>query len=325
MFSEKESQEVQESIFKVQGEPFGRGAWWWWFWLFFFNNPNNEERPRQLMILWSTKNDKRISCNDLDMVLDHSIKEKSRGKELDGAVAAWYFDGEEMHHDYVLERCRINLSGGLGANNTSFKGGKDNYEVRIGKDWRFKAALKDKNVLTQPECHTNSYLGGRFNYKIIRMNRLDLGGEYKGEKIRGSAYFQRVFVNAPAMPWYWGIFHFKKGAILSYFRPHFLGIPLKKDISFYDGKELHTFKDINIRKEEGNFHVRGEDAGSRISFDVETYTRSSWTFRKKLMGFGPRTKLVYGEMPAVIRNLELDGQEFGIGVGNAEHTTGFLA
>ena len=328
MFNEKESRKVQGKIFNVQGEPFRSGAWWWWFWLFFFNNPKNEEKPRQLMILWSTKNDKRISCNDLDIVLDHSIKEKSGGRELDGAVAAWYFDGEKMHHDYVLERCRINLEEGLRANDTSFTGKKGEYEVKIGKDWHFKAKLRDKNKFTQPIYSTNSYLGDKFNYKIIRMNKLDLGGNFKNEKIHGSAYFQRVFVNAPAVPWYWGIFHFENGGVLTYFNPHFLGMSVKKEISFFDGEELHSFKDMRVRRFEKDknacFKISGRNEGSQISFDVETYSRSSWTFKKKFLGFGPKTTLVYGEMPAVIRNLELDGREFGLGVGNAEHTKGIL-
>ena len=41
-------------------------SWWWWWWIFFIKNPKNPARPRQLMILWSTKNCERIIVNDYD-------------------------------------------------------------------------------------------------------------------------------------------------------------------------------------------------------------------------------------------------------------------
>lgn len=319
MYDEKRSKEVQARIFNVKDEEFREGAWWWWFWLFFWDNPENPERPRQLMVLWSTKRDKSTWCNGRKFMLDHSVADKSRRKELDGTVASWYYDGREMHHDFLLEQCRLKLDGRVSAPAASFTGGPDKYEVKIRDDMMFRPVLRDKNEFTMPDYHTNEYQGGRFNYKLLRMNRLELDGGVDGEEIKGSAYFQRVFVNAPAVPWYWGGFHFKGGGVLTYYLPHFLGKALKKDIAFWDGKELHKFKDIAVKRKDGPvFLVSGESEKGKISFEVHSYAHSAWRFRKGI------TRLTYNEYPAVLKNLVLDDKEYGEGIGNAEDTRGLL-
>ena len=62
-----------------------------------------------------------------------------------------------------------------------------------------------------PEVHHREYPGG-FNYQLIRLNKLDLTGKVDGKNVKGTAYFQRVLLNSPAIPWYWGVYHFEKGA-----------------------------------------------------------------------------------------------------------------
>ena len=94
-----------QKVFDIKNEPMPRGAWWWWFWIFFFNNPKNPKKPQQLMILWSTKNVKKLECNNLKIKLNH-LQDKNN---LNGAVAAWYFDGEIMHHEFLLEQCDLNI------------------------------------------------------------------------------------------------------------------------------------------------------------------------------------------------------------------------
>ena len=78
--------------------------------------------------------------------------------------------------------------------------------------------------------------------------------------------------------------------------------------------------------------VSGENGKERIEFTVSCYSHSSWTFRKNAFGFIPN-RLVYNEYPARITDIKLTDKatgkirtsgDFGIGVGNAEHTTGML-
>ena len=331
--------DLEKKVFDIKKEPVPRGAWWWWFWLFFFDNQDNPEKPRQLMILWSTKNVKEINCNDLKIKLTRNHNRNT----LDGAVAAWYFDGEKMHHNFILEQCNININeedkklSSDSAAPTSFSIDKTKNTIKIGNNFEFIAEPEYKNEFTVPTYHSNTYIFDK-GYSIIRLNHLNLRGKVNNESIQGSAYFQRVFVNAPSPPWYWGIFHFENGGILTYFNPHLLGISVKKDISFFDGKKIHEFVDINVKRIDANgkemptFTVSGENENEKINFTVDSYSQSSWTFRKKTLGAIPN-KLIYNEYPAVISDLRLINKETGekIGledlgrsVGNAEHTTGFM-
>lgn len=324
----------KQKVFDIKNEPMPHGAWWWWFWLFFFNNPKNLEKSRQLMILWSTKNVKEIQCNHLNIKLNHDQDRRN----IDGAVAAWYFDGEKMHHKFLLEQCKIDISDkGLSSDSsmpTSFSINKNKNTVRIGNDFKFVTKIISKNYFTRPKYNSNNYIAGK-GYSMLKINRLDLSGRIKNKPIHGSAYFQRVFITAPAVPWYWGIFHFENGGILTYFNPHFLGKSLTKNISFFDGKKLHKFTDIDISRSREKipiFTISSENHEKKINLTVNCYSHSSWTFKEKTFGVIPN-KLVYNEYPAVISDLKLtikktgeriSLEDLGKSVGNAEHTTGLL-
>lgn len=334
MRSDSEMVELERKVFEIQNEPMPRGAWWWWFWLFFFNNPENPERPRQLMILWSTKNEREISCNDITFRL---APPRDRSA-LDGIVAAWYFDGEKMHHNFLLEQCNLRISdkelSSDSATPTSFSIDKTKNTVKIGNGFEFIADAGDKHGFVMPTYKSNIYLMNK-GYSLLRLNHLDLTGRVNNEEIHGSAYFQRVFVNAPMPPWYWGIFHFEGGGVLSYYKPHLLGKALKRDISFFDGEKMHKFDNIGITRSGGDrplFTVSGETEDERIDFNVTSYSHSSWTFRKRVLGI-IANKLVYNEYPAAISSLRLTNkktgedivlEDLGKSVGNAEHTTGLL-
>jgi len=326
--------DMEREVFSIKDEPMPRRAWWWWFWLFFFNNPRNPAKPRQLMILWSTKNEKEIDCNNLKIKSGDS---NDMGK-LHGAVASWYFDGKKMHHNFLLGRCVINVTDKeLSADSaipTSFTVSKNKNIIRIGNDFEFIAEAGNKHKFVMPNYHSNTYFGNK-GYSIIRLNHLNLTGKIKNRQIHGSAYFQRVFVNAPSPNWYWGIFHFEKGGILTYFNPHLLGKSIKKDVSFFDGRRIHKFTNINVKKggeDLPTFTVSSENDDEKMKFTVNPYSHSSWTFRKRALGFIPN-KLVYNEYPAVISDFGLENKKtggkiilenLGKSVGNAEHTTGFL-
>lgn len=324
--------DFEKRVFDISNDRLDRGAWWWWWWIFFFNNPRDPEKPRQLMILWSTKNTKRIDCNGLNI----GIERPRDGNVLDGAVAAWYYDGERMHHNYLLEQCKIRLgekelvSDSRKTTSFSVNGGRS--VIRIGKDIELVAEARRKHDFALPRHHSNSFVGNK-GYSIIKVNHADLSGRVGDERIEGSAYFQRVFVNAPAVPWFWGIFHFENGGILTYTNQMVLGKSIKKDISFFDGKRTHAFGEMSVRRSGGKvpvFTVTGKDGSKEIKFDVKCYSHSWWAFRKKSAGLIPN-RLVYNEYPAVISGFRMrEGKnetglrDLGRGIGNAEHTTGYL-
>ncbi len=323
-----------EKLFDVEDEPFPKGAWWWWFWLFFFNNPQDPSRPRQLMILWSTKNINEIDCNDLLIKLQQPIDKKN----MDGAVAAWYFDGKKMHHNFLLEQCHIKLTDkSLTTDSkvpTSFQIWDKTNKIKIGDNIQFVAKATGEHDFLKPNHHGNNFIGGK-GYGITKINRLDLGGTVDGKLISGTAYFQRVFVNAPAIPWFWGIYHFEKGAMLTYTYQWAMKKTLKRNVQFFDGEKLHEYGGAKVKRIGGDipqFSVKAENDDSKIRFLVESYEHSSWTFKKKSLGVIPN-KLVYNEYPGVIKGIEftdkktgktLTEKELGKSVGNSEHTTGFL-
>ncbi|MCD6496570.1 MAG: hypothetical protein J7K54_04835 [Candidatus Aenigmarchaeota archaeon] len=323
-----------KKVFDIRHEPMPKGSWWWWFWLFFFNNPKNPDKPRQLMILWSAKNEKTIYCNDMKL----DIKLPLDRTNLDGAVAAWYFDGNRMHHNFLLDKCHIKVGKDSISTDsktpTSFAVNGTKSVVRIGRKMEFIAKENTGDSFKKSLYHSDKLLGN-MGYSILKLNHTELTGKLEGKNIKGTAYFQRVFVNAPAIPWYWGIFHFEKGAAMTYTNHFVFGKNVKKDISFFDGKDMHIFKNMKVVRKGTdipNFEVSGENEKSRISFTVKSYAHSSWIFRKRAFGLIPN-RLVYNEYPATISDIMLEdrktgkkktSEDFGTAVGNAEHTTGLL-
>jgi len=323
--------DFEQRVFDISQESMRYGAWLWWFWLFFFDNPGNPGRPRQLMILWSKKNVKTITCNG------RSFDFRDTGKIIDeGIVAAWYFDGETMHHNLLLEKCPFTIGGGMlssdSATPTRFSVDGKGSNVRIGDRFNFDLVGRSAHGFNRP-TYFRDKLVGDMGYSLLRHNRLELDGVADGARVKGSAYFQRVFVNSPVPPWYWGVFHFQNGGVLTYHKPHILGMGLRGDIYFFDGEEMHVFTDMDVSRKEGvlpRFLVAGRNRTEDISFEVMPYSHSFWDFKSRPLNLF-RTNLVYNEYPAKIVdfNLTVAGKPFtaeklGDSVGNAEYATGIL-
>lgn len=311
-----------------------RKGWLWWFWLFFLENPTNRARPRQVAVLWSAKNDDGLMCNGKMMGTKHLY---GADGTLNGGIAAWYYDGTRMHDQLLLDRVWIDLDdSGLStaAPDTAFRFSDGGFRIVLGARMAFQATLLDPaNAFVSPWKKGLTYLG--YGYEMLGINRLALSARVDGEALTGSGYFQRVVLGAPAVPWYWGIFHFEHGACLSYFNPRLLGRSIKEDVSLHDGRTLHRFDALQIEKTTGAlpvYHVTAENPAEAIAFTVEPYAETVWRFRKKKWRLIP-VKFDYGQYPARITRLRLtnkrDHAEFteadlGIGVGNAEDSTGVL-
>jgi len=365
-FSEKERKKLHEQIWGINLGDKRPGTWWWWFWIFFIENKENPGKPKQFMVLWSTKNENKIKCNNLSIKSNNEIVIGDKKSLFDGVTAAWYFDGKKMHEDFILEQCNIELNKkpysliSNSKNKASFREKDGCFVVQINKgknEFVFNSSL-GKEKATQPTNSKHRYLNGVFEHSVLRANRLNLTGytNYNGtrEEINGTSYFQKVVVNAPAFPWYWGIFHFNDGSVLSYFNPHFGAamlkdnlfkwfihegnISLKKGIYFFNKKtgKTHLFKRIKIKKKIAGktpvFEVSAENNNSKISFTANCYSSAAWKFEKKFLGLTPM-RLKYNEYPATITSFNLQNtqgkkivslKELGAGVGNVEHTWGLL-
>jgi hypothetical protein len=286
------------------------------------------------MILWSTRNAKELECNNLKVKLRKS-EDKSM---MYGAVASWYFDGEKMHHNFILEPCNIRLSENElfseSKTKTYFCINKNGGIVKIGDNFEFVAEAENKHEFTSPAHQKNTFIRNK-GYDMIKLNHLKLSGKVDGQPIKGSAYFQRVFVNSPMSSWYWGLAHFENGSVMTYFKPYLFGKSFRKDISFFDGKEMHKFDEIKLKRRNDQlpmFSVSGENEEEKISFVVSAYSHSFWILRNNVMKFIPN-QIFYNEYPAVISDFTLENKktgekitlkELGKSVCNAEHATGIM-
>ena len=326
--------EIIQKIFDLKNLSLGRNGWVWWFWLFFFKNPSNPQKPKQMAILWSIRNDANIKCNGIKIGTKNPIKEN---ESLEGGVAAWYFDGLKMHDNFLLSKVKINKKQ-LGITtispDTTFQFKKDVFQIIVKDKMKFEATLSnDINNFINPWKKEHKYFG--LGYDMIGVNKLNLKASVDGEISEGSAYFQKVILNTATPSWYWGIFHFENSVSLSYFNPYLLGKSLKKDVSFYDGRFLHKFNNIKVRKT-GNslpiFNISAKNNEETLEFIVKTYSKTSWDFSKKKFGFIP-INFRYRQYPAKITsfrfkdldsNLMISEKNIGFGIGNAEHSTGIL-
>ncbi len=344
-------------VWKIDYEHARRGVWWWWFWLAFIDNPEDPRRPLQLMCLWSTKKERRFRCNGKDIEFDGRIERKGGRAEFDGAVAGWLYDGRRMRENFVLKQARIALDAkkrGLFAEGAWFKEKDSGFEVSVeGKGARLDFIAVPSGKAGAPVERLNAFFR-KFTYKITKVSEmrlrgtLELGGSKR--KVSGTAYFQKVVVRAPVLPWLWSIVHFKDGSFMSYFCPrvgHGLvgkdvgklnrNLPFKSKLEFYcaeDGR-YREFRPCNISSTHDGrlpaWKITAASRGESFEAELEAYSEASWKIQNGLAGMLKyalhydeycvnATRLVFRRKGRRDYTLE----QSGAGVGNAEHSWGFL-
>ena len=364
-------------------------TWWWWWWLLFIKDPENPRRTRQLMILWSTKNVDRITVNDVPWERRHDIAEReipkavsegggrpagwAGGKQttFDGMTAAWFYDGRKMHEPFVLESndftVRRNESGEKGEllpaseNLLTLRGDPDEYRLDMNKDgWDLSFRMTPWNGFLSKQRYKSAHYVGKYGYNILRIYGSKLAGsiEHDGvrEQVTGSAYFQKVMVNAPATPWYWGTFHIDDGSYIDYFNPH-IGMPifrktdaprsgwdwgelkLSKHMQFYNAAEdrVYEMRRLKVRKEWSKdglpifkVHGRSRDGRTELEMRLASYSRACWRFEQKYLRW-LTSILYYNEYPVEVESATFrdggrrtDLTDLGSITGNCEHTWGKL-
>ena len=350
-------------------------TWWWWWWLFFFPDPDDERRTRQLMILWSTKHTDWIKVDYFPWTPEGEVVREARGEDVDlrfnGMTAAWWFDGRRMVDPLVLEPndFQVRKRGGEGVldpqstKGLRLSGGPGRYRLDIDmpEDGHgFHLDMTDWTpFMSEHRFRANAYTR-RYSYNILRIYGMNVAGIYRvdGEEVDATgstAYFQKVRVNAPAVPWYWTVLHTERGDYLDYFFPH-LGLQLfrsterprsrldrghvflNRSLQFWDegAQRLYKFKRPRIRhtftdEDLPVFHVRGESAEASIELELEAYARAYWRFEQpKRFGF-VKSILHYNEYPTQVNRFRLsvgsdrtDLQDLGWTRCNTEHTWGKL-
>lgn len=339
-------------------------TWWWWWFLFFFRNEDDPARTKQLVLLWGTRNCRALVINDHAWRREGDIRRTSASVDCDGMAAGWYYDGATMHDPLFVDDGPIHIER-HDAGRLSLENGNA-YTFDAGTPQIVAVRRPGADIRLQVSPWTD-YLsrviptGKRYLYHLgYRMHKVR-GARVRGsvevsgrrESVEGTAYFQKVRINSPTSPWYWGVFHTRNGSYLDYFLPH-IGppslrrtashrspfdwgeLPLSRSFQFYeaDTGEMHKIRGVRMTKryvqELPLFRLVGEANGKSIDLETTAYARAYWEIRQPFLG--PITNvLYYNEYPANVTALEFRDHgrrvtldDLGPIVGNCEHAWGLV-
>jgi hypothetical protein len=231
-------------LWKIQSEDsIQRLTWQWWWWLVMLD-AEEVEGGRQLMVLWSTKDTKHIDVNGMAWQSQGRPRQEGEACVLSGMVAAWWWDGEKMLEPLRLQDCRMaivgsnngsneeengcsgavipltdeDLSMGLDAENNRFWLNMKNTEIEGPES--FEVEMMPWHPAVSTLRSASKEYGKGMGYSINRLHGCKAKAMIDGNIHEGTAYLQRVKVQAPAVPWYWGMLHFSDGTYLDWFLPH---------------------------------------------------------------------------------------------------------
>ena len=365
-----------------QRPPLNHLTWDWWWWLVMLDDPKNAEPGKQLMVLWSTKDNEMVQVNDVTWNPKGKPGfDEQGGIRLDGMVCAWWFDGSVMHDEIISHVCdMIVLPAGHSSwpsSSKSNQGGgavvplldsdcsmgmvEDRSKFWLNLNLSEKSPIQSVQLDLTPwnpamstARQANATYAGNMGYDILRLHGTKVSGVIDGESVSGTAYFQKVCVQAPSVPWYWGMLHFSDGSYLDWFLPHASLTMLsrdsrawkKRDIShialsqgglFHDAqnKRSERFEIVSVKKEKQSnnlphFDVQLQNGRTSIHISAQAVERAHWDFHQPTRG-GVWSHLTYNEYPLIVKKLRIE-DEFGVRVksdyewlrGNAEHSWGFL-
>ena len=371
------------SLWKLQQRPPQNHLTWdWWWWLVMLDDPKNVEPGKQLMVLWSTKDNEMVQVNDVSWNPKGKPGFDEQGAiRLDGMVCAWWFDGSVMHDEIISHVCdmivlpadhsswpsssKSNRGGGavvpLLDSDCSMGMVEDRSKFWLNLNLSEKSPIQSVQLDLTPwnpamstARQANATYAANMGYDILRLHGTKVSGVIDGESVSGTAYFQKVCVQAPSVPWYWGMLHFSDGSYLDWFLPHASLTMLsrdarawkKRDIShialsqgglFHDAqnKRSERFEIVSVKKEKQpnnlpHFDVQLQNGRTTIHISAQAVERAHWDFHQPTRG-GVWSHLTYNEYPLILKTLRIE-DEFGVRVksdyewlrGNAEHSWGFL-
>ena len=89
-----------------QRPPIQHLTWDWWWWLVMLDDDEHPMAGKQLMVLWSTKENDVVHINDVEWKPKGTPGFDDEGAILiDGMVCAWWFDGSVMHDEIIAKIC----------------------------------------------------------------------------------------------------------------------------------------------------------------------------------------------------------------------------
>jgi len=382
------------SLWRLDVMPPIHGLSWWWYWvLVLVPDPSNPKRSRQLMTLWSTKETKAVRVSGHWWEPGSRMhKDEHGGFVIPGMVCAWWYDGEEMHEPLTMRECRMavvsdehplwpgkgdglgagaivpidreDLSMGMNPGNESMwlslssdreareRGAPSTFEAHLTPWWGPPSEL----------TYRNNKIALEMGYDILRLQGMKSRLIVDGEEFEGTAYFQKVTVQAPSIPWFWGMLHFDDGSYMDWFMPHITPLSTtkddkpwrKRDTTRISLKEAGIFHDRirgvthefnhcevvlsksadNLLDSDGHplpdFWVRMRNNSIRVDLRIRAVSRARWTFDQPTRA-GLVSHLTYNEYPFEVVSISIHDEagertesNYAWIHGNAEHSWGFL-
>ena len=138
----------------------------------------------------------------------------------------WPAEGEGKGAGAIVPIDSEDLSMGMDPGNKSmWLGLSSDREARSGgAPSRFEATLTPWWGPPSELTYKNNEIALGMGYDILRLQGMKALLSIDGEELEGTAYFQKVTVQAPSVPWFWGMLHFSDGSYLDWFLPHILSL-----------------------------------------------------------------------------------------------------
>ena len=339
-------------------------TWDWWWWLLMLDDEDGNPSGKQLMVLWSTKDNPKVMVSGTEWTpKGRPGFDADGGISLDGMVCAWWFDGKRMYEPYIKKKCRMividdehptwpkqnsksgagggavvplteeDMSMGLKSDLSEFwlKLHTDEFpnEASVPRQMDFR--LTPWNEAMSTARHATATYAMDMGYDILRLHGCKVDGHLDDQEISGTAYFQKVCVQAPSVPWYWGMLHLSDGSYIDWFLPH-LSLTVtsrdnepwkKRDLGhmslsqgglFHDAVSGQSIPFSNVRVEkyacdavEGShgatpgsklpgFRVEMWNEDVTIKIDAQAIDRAHWAFEQPTIG-GLVSNFTYNEYP----------------------------
>ena len=347
-------------------------TWDWWWWLLMLDDDEGNPSGKQLMVLWSTKDNPKVMVSGTEWTpKGRPGFDDDGGISLDGMVCAWWFDGKRMYEPYIKRKCRmivVDDEHPSWPNNAKYSGAGGGAVVPLTEEdmsmglksdlsefWlnlHSDEFLENNNVPKTMEFtltpwneamstarHATATYAMEMGYDILRLHGCKVSGKLDNEDIKGTAYFQKVCVQAPSVPWYWGMLHLSDGSYIDWFLPHLSMTVTSRDnrpwrkrdlghMSLSQGGLFHDavsgksipFDKVRVEKYASD-ELEGEhgaNPGSNLpGFKVEMWTesvhinldavaidRAHWAFEQPTIG-GLVSNFTYNEYPLKVISISI--------------------
>ena len=330
------------------------------------------------MILWSTKDCRSITMSGYQWNRGHRPRFDS-GVTMDGIVASWWWDGNTMHEPWRFGEGRMHVEGGeqpivaplwseapvvgydtdLNRFWIDVPNSKNNGGGPASAQFSIEPFPETEHVIT----HHNNLFTETMGYDIHRLRRARVRGIVDDTERTGTAYLQKVTVDAPPVPWFWGLIHLKDGSYIDWFMPHLGGSAMRRSSKpwsmlgraghvalrpsglFIDEskerKQRFSIVDVKVEPSERQdlsrdgaplprFIVYLVSGRVRICIRAAALSRAAWVFNQQTVA-DLTSHLTYNEYPLSIEHIIIEdevglrklGASDVIGA-NAEHAWGWL-